>query len=186
MKKLITILLAFAISVMAYVADNTMSSKELRIYMRSGNWNTGDRYTTVPVIVNGKVTCPYVGSIFADPLEDGRCPAVNVYHLVHVTREKKGLSCFYDYTVGGGYMFVFYKQQHCPDILASFDGMQLFREVYFDDVDDYRLYYQDTLLVQSFEGDFDDYPRVKEQIRYRRIHMRKDKRNIKPIVFGEN
>lgn len=184
MKKLIAFILITAIAAIAVVADNTISRKDVSIYMRSGNWNTGDRYSTVPVLVGGKVTCPYVGSIFADPYGDGECPAVNVYHLVRVAETKKGLDCYYDYTVGGDYMFAAYRQEECPDILAAFDGLQFFRGVYFDSLDDYRLYYRDSLLTQTFDGEFESYPVVKRQIRYRRINMRNGRR-ARSVSFGK-
>ena len=183
MKKLLTIMLVFAVSAMAVVFDNVIDRNEVRIYMRSGNWNTGDRYNTMPVVVNGKVTCPYVGSIFADPFKDGKCPAVNVYHLVRVARGKKALDCYYDYTLGNDFMFSVYNQHSCPDILAAYDGLQFFKGVYFDSVDNFKLYYPDSLLTQTFIGDFDMYPRVQEQMRYRRINMRKDKKN-RVVTFG--
>lgn len=184
MKKLLLIILAFAMSTVAVVFDSTVDRKDMRIYLRSGNWNTGDRYSTMPVIVNGKVTCPYVGSIFTEPDKDGKCPTVTVYHLVRIAVSKKGLDCYYDYTVGHDFMFALYGQQSCADILAAYDGLNFFRGVYFDSVDNFKLYYPDSLLVQTFEGDFDKYPRVKEQIQYRRINMRKDKKN-QVITFGD-
>lgn len=184
MKKLLLIMLVFAVSAMAVSFDNIIDRKEVRIYMRSGNWNTGDRYTTMPVIVDGKLTCPYVGSIFSEPYKDGTCPAVNVYHLVRIARAKKGLDCYYDYTIGKDFMFSVYNQQNCPDILAAYDGLNFFRGVYFDSVDSFKLYYPEELLTQTFEGDFDLFPKVQEQIRYRRINMRKDKKN-QVITFGD-
>lgn len=184
MKKLLILMLVFAVSAMAVSFDNIIDRKEVRIYMRSGNWNTGDRYTTMPVIVDGKLTCPYVGSIFSEPYKDGTCPAVNVYHLVRIARTKKGLDCYYDYTIGKDFMFSVYNQQNCPDILAAYDGLNFFRGVYFDSVDSFKLYYTEELLKQTFEGDFDLFPKVQEQIRYRRINMRKDKKN-QVITFGD-
>jgi hypothetical protein len=80
-------------------------------------------------------------------------------------------------------MFSVYNQHSCPDILAAYDGLQFFKGVYFDSVDNFKLYYPDSLLTQTFIGDFDMFPKVQEQIRYRRINMRKDKKN-KVITFG--
>lgn len=184
MKRVLFLIIAFAITASAVVFNSTVNKKDVHIYMRSGNWNTGDRYSTMPVIVNGKVTCPYVGSIFTDPYDDGKCPDVNIYHLVRVAQTKKGLDCYYDYTVGMDYMISIYNQKSCPDVLAAYDGLDFFRGVYFDAIDNYKLYYPEKLLAQSFDGDFDAYPRVKEQIRYRRINMRKDKKN-QHITFGD-
>ena len=184
MKKLFFLILVFSIAAIAVVTDKTVDRRFLQIYLRSGNWNTGDRYTTTPVIVNGKVTCPYVGSIFAEPYDEFNCPVVNIYHLVLVRSAENGLTCYYDYTVGGSYMIILSNQKNCPDILAAYDGMKFFKGVYFDSVDDYRLYYRDTLLTQTFEGDFTKYPKVQEQIRYRRIHMSKDIKKREVIKFG--
>lgn len=184
MKKTLILLLLAAVASFAEVGDTHISRKSVRIYLKSGNWNTGDHYTTVPVIVDGKITCPYVGSIFADTTEYGTCPSVNVYHLVRVAQSRNWLDCYYDYTVGKDFMFAIYAQAECPDILAAYDGLEFFRKVYFDNVDRHTIYYRDSILAQSFEGDLDQFPRVKDQIKYRRIHMRKDKsRQI--IRFGE-
>ncbi len=184
MNRVVLLIIMLFMAVSSAVFNSTISRKAVRIYMRSGQWNTGDRYSTMPVIVNGRVTCPYVGSIFADPYEDGKCPDVNVYHLVRVVSSSGGLDCYYDYTVGMSYMFTVSGQSQCPDVLAAYDGLNFFRGVYFDSVDDFKFYYPDSLLVQKFEGDFDRYPKVLEQIRYRKLHMRKDKKR-QVIKFGD-
>ena len=54
---------------------------------------------------------------------------------------------------------------------------------YFDELDDYRLYfYGMDVPKQFFVGDFDRFPLVQSQIRYRRKHMQKDK-SRNEIVF---
>jgi len=184
MKKLALLLMTLAVFACAYTQGNTFTKKDIKIYMRSGDWNTGDHMTTYPVIVNGEVMCTYEGSIKTGMNQDGSCPEVNVYHLVRIARNKKNLDCFYDYTIGGDFMFVVLNQMNCPDIVAAYNGMNFFQEVYFDTLDSHTFYY-DKLLKQTFEGDFDVFPKVKEQIRYRRVHMRKNKAN-QVITFGED
>lgn len=189
MQKLLIIILATAIFGVAEVADNTLRREDLHLYMRSGTWNTGDHLSTVVTIKDGKKTCAYVGSIYSDPYKDGSCPEVNVYHLVRVARGKRGLDCYYDYTTGMAHMFNLPNQQNCPDILASYNGMQFFKEVFFDEVDRHEIYYFDErtksmLMRQSFEGDFDLYPKVQKQIEYRKKYMKTPAKD-RVIRFGE-
>ena len=74
-------------------------------------------------------------------------------------------------------------EKECPDILVSYSGMNFFAAVYFDELDDYRLYfYGMDVPKQFFVGDFDRFPLVQSQIRYRRKHMQKDK-SRNEIVF---
>ena len=189
MKKLILFILVASIFGVAEVADNTLRKEDLQVYMRSGTWNTGDHLSTIVTIKDGKRTCAYVGSIYSDPLKEGGCPDVNVYHLVRVVKGRKGLDCYYDYTIGMDFMFNLPNQQNCPDILASYNGFQFFKEVFFDEVDRHDIYYfddntRDKIMHQSFEGDLDLYPKVLEQIKYRRKYMRKPAKE-RVIRFGE-
>lgn len=189
MKKLILFILVASIFGVAEVADNTLRKEDLQVYMRSGTWNTGDHLSTIVTIKDGKRTCAYVGSIYSDPLKEGGCPDVNVYHLVRVAKGRKGLDCYYDYTIGMDFMFNLPNQQNCPDILASYNGFQFFKEVFFDEVDRHDIYYfdentRDKIMHQSFEGDLDLYPKVMEQIKYRRKYMRKPAKE-RVIRFGE-
>lgn len=189
MKKLLLFILATAIFGVAEVTDNTLRREDLTLYMRSGTWNTGNHMSTLVTIKNGKKTCAYVGSIYSEPYKDGTCPDVNVYHLVRVARDKRGLSCYYDFTTGMDYMFTVNYQQNCPDILASYNGMQFFKEVFFDEVDRHEIYYFDEstkamIMRQSFEGDFDLYPKVQKQIEYRKKYMKTPAKD-RVIRFGE-
>ena len=74
-------------------------------------------------------------------------------------------------------------QKECPDILVSYGGMNFFAAVYFDELDDYRLYYFDMEVPkQVFQGDLEKFPKVQSQIQYRQKYMKKDK-SKNEIVF---
>ena len=61
--------------------------------------------------------------------------------------------------------------------------MNFFAAVYFDELDNYRLYYFDMdVPKQVFQGDLEKFPKVQSQIQYRQMHMKKDK-SKNEIVF---
>lgn len=170
----------------AVVVKPPFSKKDILVYLKSSTkTSTAVSIKTMPMVVDGKYKCPYIGSVYGPMEKDFVCADAYVYHLVRVaTNNKKSLDCYYDYNqLSGGHTISVLQQKECPDILVSYAGFEFFASVYFDKIDDYRLYfYGMDVPKQVFQGDLNQFPKVQSQIRYRRIHMSKEKAKNE-IVF---
>ena len=170
----------------AVVIKPPFTNKDVQIYLQnSTKTSTVAEITTMPMVVNGKYKCPYIGSVYGPMEKDFVCADAFVYHLVRVAaNNKKSLDCYYDYDqLSGGHPVTALNQKECPDILVSYGGMNFFAAVYFDELDDYRLYYFGMdVPKQVFQGDLERFPKVQSQIQYRQKHMKKDK-SKNEIVF---
>ena len=184
--KLLTIVFLLAASIWAVVIKPPFSNKDVLFYLEnSTRTSTVAVLSTMPMVVDGKYKCPYIGSVYGPMEKDFACADAFVYHLVRVSaNNKKTLDCYYDYDqLSGGHPVSAPNQKECPDILVSYAGMNFFAAVYFDELDDYRLYYYDMdIPKQVFQGDFEKFPKVQSQILYRQKRMQKDK-SKKEIVF---
>ena len=184
--KLFSLTLLMVTTLWAVVIKPPFSNKDVQIHLHnSTKTSTVAEVSTMPMVVNGKYKCPYIGSVYGPMEEVFFCADAYVYHLVKIAaNNRKSLDCFYDYNLLSGDNPVFVpNQKECPDILVSYSGMNFFAAVYFDELDDYRLYfYGMDVPKQFFVGDFDRFPLVQSQIRYRRKHMQKDK-SRNEIVF---
>ena len=184
--KILTIIFLLAIPLWAVVIKPPFSKKDVQIYLQtSAATSTTTPIRTIPMVVNGKYKCPYIGSVYGPMDENFTCADAFVYHLVRVAaNNKRALDCYYDYNqLSGGHPVTALNQKECPDILVSYGGMNFFAAVYFDELDDYRLYYFDMdVPKQVFQGDLEKFPKVQSQIQYRQKHMKKDK-SKNEIVF---
>ena len=184
--KILTIVILLAISLWAIVIKPPFTNKDVQIYLQnSTKTSTVAEITTMPMVVDEKNKCPYIGSVYGPMEKDFFCADAFVYHLVRVAaNNKKALDCYYDYNQLSGSHPVFVpNQKECPDILVSYGGMNFFAAVYFDELDDYRLYYFDMEVPkQVFQGDLEKFPKVQSQIQYRQKYMKKDK-SKNEIVF---
>ena len=184
--KLLTIVFLLAASIWAVVIKPPFSNKDVLFYLKnSTRTSTVAVLSTMPMVVDGKYRCAYVGSVYGPMEKDFICVDAYVYHLVQVVaNHKNSLDCYYDYEqFGGNFSLTFFYQKECPDILVSYSGFRFFAAVYFDEVDDYQLYFSGMEVPkQVFQGDFEKFPKVQSQIRYRQKHMLKEKAK-KEIVF---
>lgn len=180
------LILLVAIVSWSVVIKPPFSKREIFVYLQSSTkTSTAMAISTMPMVVEGKYKCPYVGSVYGPMEKDFICADAYVYHLVRVAaNNKKSLDCFYDYNqLSGGHVVSVSQQRECPDILVSYAGFEFFAAVYFDEIDDYRLYfYGMDVPKQVFQGDLDRFSKVQSQIYYRRTHMSKEKAKNE-IVF---
>ena len=185
-RKIFSIVLLMATAIWAVVSKSPLSNKDLQFYLQhSYKTSTVVAVSPMPMVVDGKYRCAYVGSVYGPMEKDFICVDAYVYHLVQVVaNHKNSLDCYYDYEqFGGNFSLTFFYQKECPDILVSYSGFRFFAAVYFDEVDDYQLYFSGMEVPkQIFQGDFERFPKVQSQIRYRQKHMLKEKAK-KEIVF---
>ena len=89
MKKLASILvLLMAFAAFAEHVSVPFSKRDVRIDIQDVRTSTVSIMTTLPVIVNGKAACTYLGSIAEAPDEDLECPETYIYHLVRIAENK--------------------------------------------------------------------------------------------------
>ncbi|WP_097020495.1 hypothetical protein [Fibrobacter sp. UWB16] len=163
----------------AVVVKPPFSKKDILVNILSpSNTSTSKVLSTMPIVIDGRYMCPYIGSVYGPMEKDFVCADAYVYHLVRVAANtKKSLDCYYDYNLlSGDHTLSVLQQKECPDILVSYAGYKFLAAVYFDEIDDYRLYFFDMdVPKQVFQGDLDNFPKVQSQIRYRRTHMGREK-----------
>ncbi len=187
MKKAIMLIIAFALSVSAEVSGNHLPRKgDVVMFLRGAAWSTVDSYQNVtPVIIGGKRSCVYAGSVMTATDEYGNCSDMNFHHLQRVVRTDGKLTCFYDRTRDGDYYFWIDKKDECYDILVSKNGFNFQMGIYFDSVDTPDLYfidpYKKSLLGSTlFEGNLRDFGRVQKQILFRkRYHGAQEEHSVK-------
>lgn len=166
-----TILAAIAFA-QAELVPVPFSNKNIQVYMASEP-STVSQLSTIPVLINGKPTCAYMGSYQTNPDRDGECPDMNLYHLAKVASDDRSLTCFYDITqLTKRYVITVANQQECPDAIFAEAGFSFRIAVYYDRVDQQSFYYfhDEDLPKQSFdisEQDLYRFHRLKQQIDYR-------------------
>lgn len=143
MKKLVTFVLLVFLATSARVTDNTLDRGMVKTYLRSGHDNSAVHFYGIkPVRRDGRLVCVYARKIELDATGDGRCDDVSIYRLVRAIWNKNGkLSCMYEYTYDRQPMFTVDDQMSCPDLVASKNGFNFFKNVYFD-VDDMEYMYE--------------------------------------------
>lgn len=183
MKKLASILvLLMAFTAFAEHVSVPFSKRDISIDIQDVRTSTVSVMTTLPVIVNGKAACTYLGSIAEAPDEDLECPETYIYHLVRIAENNGKLDCYYDYNRDYSPVVTVVGVNGCPDILASHSGFRFFDAVNFDKVDDHRFYYIGMdIPKQQIDWSLSDDYRVKDQVKYRRINFPSAKAKRKTI-----
>ena len=173
MKKLASLIVLFiAITAFAEHVKVPFDRRDVRIDIQDVRTSTVSVMTTLPVIVNGKAACTYLGSIAESPNDNLECPETYIYHLVRIADNKGKLDCYYDYNRDYSPAVTVIGVNGCPDILASHSGFRFFDAVNFDNVDDHRFYYVGIEIPkQQIDGSLSDDKRVKGQILYRRLNF---------------
>lgn len=173
MKKLAILLsLMTAVSAFAEHVKVPFTRKDVRIDIQDARTSTVSIMTTLPVLVNGKPSCTYLGSIAEPPNEDLSCDEVYIYHLVRIADERGKLNCYYDHNRDYSNVVTVIGVNSCPDIVASKSGFRFFDAVNFDEVDDYRMYYLEMEIPkQQIDVSLSTDRRVKKQVLYRRINF---------------
>lgn len=183
MKKITSIIvLLLAITAVAEHVDVPFSRRDIRIDLQDTRTSTVSIMSTLPVIVNGKAACTYLGSISEAPDEELNCPETYIYHLVRIAENKGKLDCYYDYNRDWSPVVTVTRVDRCPDILASHSGFRFFDAVNFDDTDDHRFYYIGMEIPkQQIDWSLSDDYRVRDQIKYRRVNFPSAKSKRKTI-----
>ena len=123
----------------AVVVKPPFSKKDILVNILSpSNTSTSKVLSTMPIVIDGRYMCPYIGSVYGPMEKDFICADAYVYHLVRVAANtKKSLDCYYDYNLlSGDHTVSVPQQRECPDILVSYAGYKFFAAVYFDEIDD--------------------------------------------------
>lgn len=183
MKKITSIIvLLLAITAVAEHVDVPFSRRDVRIDLQDTRTSTVSIMNTLPVIVNGKAACTYLGSISEAPDEELNCPETYIYHLVRIAENKGKLDCYYDYNRDWSPVVTVIGVNGCPDIVASHSGFRFFDAVNFDKTDDYRFYYIGMEIPkQQIDWSLSNDYRVRDQVKYRRINFPSAKEKRKTI-----
>lgn len=171
-KAILAMAVALAASAFAEHVPVPFDGKKVKGDIQDTRLSTVALMETLPVLVDGRPTCAYLGSIATPPDSDLTCPQVAIYHLVRISGNRGKLSCYYDYNRDYSYVLSISRVDGCPDILASYSGFRFFDAVNFDAVDDHRLYYVGTEIPrQSIDWSLSDDYRVRDQVLYRRLNF---------------
>lgn len=183
MKKLTYILIVLmTVSAFAAHVKVPFSRRDVRIDIQDVRTSTVSVMTTLPVIVNGKAACTYLGSIADAPDDDLKCPETYIYHLVRIAENKGKLDCYYDYNRDFSPVITVIGVNGCPDIVASYSGFRFFDAVNFDQIDDYRFYYVGIEIPkQQIDCSLSNDYRVRDQIKYRNNNFPSAKSKRKTI-----
>lgn len=88
--KLLTIVFLLAVSIWAVVIKPPFSNKDVLFYLQnSTRTSTVAVLSTMPMVVDGKYKCPYIGSVYGPMEKDFACADAFVYHLVRVAANNK-------------------------------------------------------------------------------------------------
>ena len=184
MKKLTIIVLLLAIVAIAEHVNLQFSRKDVRIDIQDIRTSTVAVMNTLPVIVNQKASCAYLGTIAEAPEPDLTCPDTYIFHLVRIAANKSKLDCYYDYNRDYSPVVTVIGVESCPDILASHSGFRFFDAVNFDQVDDYKFYFVGMdIPVQQIDWSLSDDYRVRDQVKYRRLNFPSAKAKRKTIKW---